>query len=247
MDTFDCDGWLTIWACPDSDSFFVRIRHAKQHISYCCIELPEDVHNYIKANPKLHVPQLWIEILKMHPEPDFTQKSVYNFWLKQYQEEWKRDEDEVKSAKILLEEFRNTPALSPYLVEPIPRPEVDDGFTALAFSLPNPIRKWGGKIQEVALDSAWNTNKSRFEGYALLGEVYGLGCPLGYLLIQSNEGEPGEKEKYLRKLLEHFCTTWELRVLKTLSNKDITEINTFLAELPAKHQLCFWHCLCAIK
>lgn len=90
----------------------------------------------------------------MHPEPDFTQKSVYNFWLKQYQEEWKRDEDEVKSAKILLEEFCNTPAPSPYLVEPIPRPEVDDGFTALAFSLPNPIRKWGGKIREVALDSA---------------------------------------------------------------------------------------------
>ncbi len=92
-----------------------------------------------------------------------------------------------------------------------------------------------------------NTNGSRFEVYTLLGKVYGSGCPLGYLLIQSNNGQEGEKEKYIRKLLEHFRVTWELRVLETLSDKDITEINAFLAELPAKHQLCFWHCLRAIK
>ncbi len=144
-------------------------------------------------------------------------------------------------------------------------PEADNGFTALAFSLPNILCKWGGTICEVALDSActyclfmigmfWcmlsytgNTNGSRFEVYALLGEVYGSGCPLGYLLIQSDNGQEGEKEKYIQKLLEHFCVTWELRVLKTLSDKDITEINAFPAELLAKHQLCFWHCLCAIK
>ncbi len=90
----------------------------------------------------------------MHPEPDFTQKSVYSIWLKQHQQEWKRDEDELASAKILLEEFRNQPSGSAYNIEPIPMPEADDGYTALAFSLPNPIRKWGGKIREVALDSA---------------------------------------------------------------------------------------------
>ncbi len=36
-------------------------------------------------------------------------------------------------------------------------------------------------------------------------------------------------------------------ILETLSDKDITEITAFLAELPAKYQLCFWHCLRAIK
>lgn len=70
---------------------------------------------------------------------------------------------------------------------------------------------------------------------------------MGYLLIQSNNGDAGEKEKYIRKLLEHFRVTWEVRLLETLSDKDITEINAFLAELPVKHQLCFWHCLRAIK
>jgi hypothetical protein len=33
-----------------------------------------------------------------------------------------------------------------------------------------------------------------------------------------------------------------------LSNKDWQEINSLLPECPeAKHQLCFWNCLCAIK
>jgi hypothetical protein len=33
-----------------------------------------------------------------------------------------------------------------------------------------------------------------------------------------------------------------------LSDKEWQEINSFLAEHPeAKHQLCFWHCLRAIK
>jgi hypothetical protein len=34
----------------------------------------------------------------------------------------------------------------------------------------------------------------------------------------------------------------------TLTDKDMSEINAFLAKFPnAKHQLCFWHCLRAIK
>jgi len=34
----------------------------------------------------------------------------------------------------------------------------------------------------------------------------------------------------------------------TLTDKDLSEINAFLAEFPdSKHQLCFWHCLHAIK
>jgi hypothetical protein len=94
-----------------------------------------------------------------------------------------------------------------------------------------------------------NTNKSRFEVYALLGETYGSGCPLGYLLIQSSgDTEEGGKERYLRDLLSYVKDTWNLRALITLTDKDLSEINAFLAVYPeAKHQLCFWHCLRAVK
>lgn len=93
-----------------------------------------------------------------------------------------------------------------------------------------------------------NTNASKFEVYALLGEVYGSGCPLGYLLIQSKSGEPGGKERYISELLDYFNKKWKLKALITLTDKDISEINAFLKVFPdAKHQLCFWHCLRAIK
>ena len=94
-----------------------------------------------------------------------------------------------------------------------------------------------------------NTNKSRFEVYALLGETYGSGCPLGYLLIQSSgDTEEGGKERYLRDLLSYVKDTWNLCALITLTDKDLSEINAFLAVYPeAKHQLCFWHCLRAVK
>jgi hypothetical protein len=94
-----------------------------------------------------------------------------------------------------------------------------------------------------------NTNGSNYEVYALLGEVYGSGCPLGYLLLQSStDGEPGGKERFITELLSHFNQEWELKAIITLTDKDFSEINAFLAVYPnAKHQLCFWHCLRAIK
>ena len=102
------------------------------------------------------------------------------------------------------------------------------------------------------IHSLGNTNASRFEVYALLGETYGSGCPLGqvgYLLIQSSDdAEEGGKEQYLRDLLLYVKETWKLRALITLTDKDLSEINAFLAVYPeAKHQLCFWHCLRAVK
>jgi hypothetical protein len=93
------------------------------------------------------------------------------------------------------------------------------------------------------------TNGSKFEVYALLGEVYGSGCPLGYLLIQSaKDGKENGKQRYIEELLDHFKRVWKLKPIFTLTDKDMAEINAFLEKFPdAKHQLCFWHCLRAIK
>ena len=72
---------------------------------------------------------------------------------------------------------------------------------------------------------------------------------MGYLLIQSGkDGAAGAKERFIKKLLEHFHKVWKIRPIITLTDEDISEINAFAAEFPsAKHQLCFWHCLRAIK
>jgi MULE transposase domain len=95
------------------------------------------------------------------------------------------------------------------------------------------------------------TNGSKFEVYAALGEVFGSGCPLGYLLVQSpsaDGGTEGAKERLITRLLKHLRDRWNFKPSTTLSDKDWSEINAFLQVYPqAKHQLCFWHDLRAIK
>ena len=82
-----------------------------------------------------------------------------------------------------------------------------------------------------------------------MGELYGSGCPLGYLFIRSpKESEAGAKERYISEFLEYFRREWSIKPIFTLTDKDMSEINAFSKVFPdAKHQLCFWHCLRAIK
>lgn len=168
--------------------------------------------------------------MKSDATPSYSRKAIYHLWSEQNCKAWRRDPNEVKSAKILLDEASN-PKLGKkglYVVQQIPLHE-EPGFTAIAFALPEVFRQWGGRIWEVALDSAWNTNGSHFEVYALLGEVYGSGCPMGYILIQtSEEKEAGGQEHYLTELLSYFKMTWKIKAIVTLTDKDISEINAFL-------------------
>ncbi|CAK5266892.1 unnamed protein product [Mycena citricolor] len=244
MDTFECEGYLTIWAGNGETQYFVRYAHQDLHVTYKCIDLPEDIKSLVRDRARtVRVPEIWKEILTKHPQPLFSQEQVYNLWLKYHRISWHRDDDEEKSARLLIEEFRrNNPRFGAH-IESIPLPKNEDTCTAIAFALPTLIRKWGGGISEIALDSTWKTNKAGYECFALLGEVFGSGLPLAILLIKSKNPEPGAKEKYLRSLIRNITETWKIKPIQSLSDKDITEINAFLAELPAdtKHQLCFWH------
>jgi hypothetical protein len=83
----------------------------------------------------------------------------------------------------------------------------------------------------------------------LLGEVFGSGLPLGFLLIKCDNPDPNRKEQYIRSVIRHFVNEWNLCVHQCLSDKDITEINTLLGELPddIKYQICFWHSIGIVK
>ncbi|KAJ7744136.1 hypothetical protein B0H16DRAFT_1322351, partial [Mycena metata] len=237
FETFPCQGWLTIWATSGDTKYFVRVRHNECHQQYVSIDIPEDVKKY-----------LWKEILKSYPQPDFTKKAVYNIWAQQQQKNWRRHENEIESTRILLKEFSAHGSM--YEAEPIPVPQdQNDGLTAICFALPSLLRKWGGQIREMALDSTFNTNKAGFECYALLGEVFGSGLPLGFLFLKSKNPEPGKRELYIRSLIKHFVQTWEIKTIQFLSDKEITEINGALAELPdeVKYQVCFWHSIRIVK
>ncbi len=84
--------------------------------------------------------------------------------------------------------------------------------------------------------------------FAAVADAKGSGIPLAFLLIRTTkEAVPGSKQTILERFLR------KLRALGvhpefTLSDKDWSEINAMRAVWPnAKHQLCFWHALRAIK
>lgn len=96
--------------------------------------------------------------------------------------------------------------------------------------------------------SLGNTNRGNFELFAAVGGVKGSGVPLAYCFIQTSaDADRGAKEVVLKR----FCDQLKRRGVDpeyTLSDKDWAEINAMRAVWPnAKHQLCFWHALRAIK
>ncbi|PPQ85537.1 hypothetical protein CVT24_009510 [Panaeolus cyanescens] len=193
--------------------------------------------------------KLWSKILEQNPAPKFTRRAVASIKNAENSKEWKRHPDELESAKILLEEMKTPGGLTDSLFRVSPVKLSDCyGFTAISFTLPGMIGLYGCKIREILLDSTWKTNGANYEVYALLGEVHGSGCPLGYLLVKSEEGESGGKEEFLVEFLETFRTQWEAQPVATLTDKDWSEINALQRVFPdAKFQLCLWHCLRAVR
>ena len=88
-----------------------------------------------------------------------------------------------------------------------------------------------------------------WELFALMGEAYGSGLPLGYIFIHSDgEGDTGAKERLLTQFFGHFVNTWQIKPIVTLCDKDWSEINALKNAFPGvKIQLCYWHALRAVK
>ena len=181
--------------------------------------------------------------------------------------EWRLDDDPLKSAKLLLE---NTTASgsSDGGIEMI---EIDSNvdYDCLAFSLLEILKEWDNCINELVTDLAckWLTSHinlrlkhscsypgkcamGNWELFVLLGEARGSGLALGWCFIWLKGKTPktGSKEAILTAWLKHFHHKWNIKAKVMHSDKDWSEINALACVFPeAKHQLCYWHVLRAIK
>ena len=107
-----CQDWSPQQSCP-----LLPDRHASGHWRLCYQQCKDDsdtgkccfIKIIILNQLCMLFPvccQLWTKILKMHPIPPFTQAAVYSLWQNITSKAWKQADDEVTSAKILLEEAR---------------------------------------------------------------------------------------------------------------------------------------------
>ena len=86
------------------------------------------------------------------------------------------------------------------------------------------------------------------ELFAGMADMHGEGLPLSYLFVVTNaEAPPHTKETVLVNWMESLKSRG-ITPEFTLSDKDQSEINALNRVWPeAKHQLCLWHMLRALK
>lgn len=166
---------------------------------------------------------------------------------------WKLDNDQVKSAVLVLEAEAGT------TVERIPIVE-ESGISTIAFAFKEVVDAYGDRTEEVAMDSTctsaqifamslqdWiylgKTNAAGYELYGLIGEANGQALPLGFIFTAMTDGTAtkGAKQRMLEGFLPWFTTRCP-NIKFTLSDKDPSEIGACRTKITnAKHQLCYWH------
>lgn len=79
-------------------------------------------------------------------------------WSEGQRAQYQLDSNELKSAEALLEKGKTSGGLGMHTAMPILLPAVE-GCVALAWSLPDILTKWGGRIREIAMDSTCKCQK----------------------------------------------------------------------------------------
>jgi len=183
---------------------------------------------------------------------------VYASWSHVNESVWRLDDDQVVSAKRVLESFDGS-ATETIPITPEP------GISTIAFALKEPIDSYGGRTAELAMDSTCGplllfmmivtyiaqgkTNAAAYELYGFFGEANGRSLPLGFIFTAMTDGSATEHAKQ-RMLAESLA--WLVKrcpnIDFTHSDKDPSEINACRQEVPrAKHQLCYYHAITYIE
>ncbi|KAJ8469947.1 hypothetical protein ONZ51_g8667 [Trametes cubensis] len=251
MPRFQCDGWLHIAVSPNSDVMEISLKHRLEHVPYLDIELPEKWKTYIREHGRGQTPgQIWRHILRVESEGrsvrdlhlPFRRKAVYYYWQVASRGEWRLGDTPMESARTFLRERGDEFHVCALDVEAEPGTEV------LAFYVKDFIEEWAVNTQELGMDSTWNTNGANFELFSAVADADGAGIPLAFLFICTRkEAAPGAKQLVLERFLS-CLKSLGVNPEFTLSDKDWSEINAMGAIWEkAKHQLCFWHALRALK
>lgn len=96
-------------------------------------------------------------------------------------------------------------------------------------------------IKEIHIDVTYKTAKERFELYGIIGEKYGTGFALGYLILDVVGELESTKTINLTEFLSKFKEL-ELKPEYIFTDKNFAEINASRFVWPnADIQLCLWH------
>jgi hypothetical protein len=189
----------------------------------------------------------------------FTRMSVYYHWSTVSRGIWKLHDVPLQSAREFMREQGRHHHVRELDVEPEPGTEV------LAFECTDIMDKCASKTRELGIDSTCmlysllslskltrntgNTNRGNFELFGAVSAQNGFSVPLAFCLVSTKgaKASHGAKEKIIGRWLDRLKERG-VNPEFTLSDKDWSEINALKKTWPkAKHILCLWHVLRAVK
>ncbi|KAJ7852598.1 hypothetical protein B0H13DRAFT_2359391 [Mycena leptocephala] len=243
MSRFPCKGTLQITV--DDDNLEIpqrlKLKHHQSHLHYVDISISKNIHDFVEAQKHESAATIWTRVLAENPGTEVTQKQIYALWSELNEGAWRLDDDQVKSAQMILEKLEGTD------VEIIPI-RAEPGIHAIAFALKEVVDGWAEEREELAMDSTWKTNAAQYKVYEFVAEAKGQAMPFGFLFtVSTGDAAEGAKTRMLSDVLEYISERCP-NIMFTLSDKEPAEINACRAKISqAKYQLCYWHAITYVE
>lgn len=179
--------------------------------------------------------------------PSVAQYQVYYRWQQGNASSWRRDADQLQSAKMLLTEPWAAAQCDHEIL-------ISGNLRGLALFVRASMSSLRLEVRELAMDATSGTNNAGMNLFAVLAEVDGIGVPIAYCfvdVIASNDGVKRADPGALIHILEQFLQ----RVRQACFNptffgtdKDASEIAAVKLVWPETTlQLCYWHAKRAIN
>ena len=249
MNRFKCDGELLLK--PHLNGRILRLKMVHSyHTPYVNIELNPAIQNFIDARIADSTPSTIARDLAasgLQGTERVAQHQVYYRWQQKNASYWRRDADQFLSATTLLTESSASTICDHEVLN-------SGNLHALALFVRESMTALRFVTKELAMDVTYGTNHAGMELFAVLAEVDGVGIPLAYCFVgvtPSANGTNRAESGALTKILAQFLRRIQQAGFSPTffgTDKDMSELNAVKLVWPeAKHQLCYWHALRAIR
>jgi hypothetical protein len=244
---FQCNSRLTFRPSLVDRTLNVNLQHT-YYTPYSDRQLSPEVVEFIQARIAVATPaEIYRDIQASRPLgwQSAAPYQMYYLWQQSNSSIWRRDQDPLVSAQILLSEHREY--TSPvYSV---------GNLRAIAFYVSDSISSLACCAKELSMDATFGTNNMVMDLFAVLAEVDGTGVLLAYCFTQlfkdNDRGVRRTEPGALKAILEQFLRPLQASGFNPTffgTDKDISEISAIRQIWPGTTiQLCYWHARRAVR
>ncbi|KAG7089710.1 hypothetical protein E1B28_011365 [Marasmius oreades] len=171
------------------------MEHHQAHLHYVDGSMPIEAIEYIQDHLEFKPHDVFKALRSDYST--LASSQIYSAWLQLSKVLWRRENDQMMSAKRLLEELQDAREVDVFTTVSV------EGIEQLAWGMKKIVKQLTGySIVEIGIDVTFNTNSKGLELYGVLGEYDGGGYPLAYCLLSTAQSTVVKKRIHA---LEHFA------------------------------------------